>query len=179
MAIREAAVSGATRSYRYPVLTLPNEIVGEIFAHVLPIHRAPSVQTPPLRGSDSPTLLAQICRQWRDLALENPALWRALSLNDASIPSEHQAHLCTLWLSMSRCPLSLDIDEDLDALGPLWATELLSALVPHRARWEHLNLYLSLSRLDTIEGPMPLLQSLDLYTWGPPKSRFCRRHCYT
>jgi hypothetical protein len=68
---------------------------------------------------------------------------------------------------MSRCcPLSLDIDEDLDALGPLCATELLSALVPHRARWEHLNLYLSLSRLDTIEGPMPLLQSLDLYTWA-------------
>ncbi|KAJ7769247.1 hypothetical protein B0H14DRAFT_2967785 [Mycena olivaceomarginata] len=115
MAIREAAGSGATQSYRYPVLTLPNEIVGQIFAHVLPIHRAPSVQTPPLRGPDSPTLLAQICRQWRDVALETPALWRALSLNDASIPSEH---LCTLVEDVSllstfprhrrrsRCPRS-------------------------------------------------------------------------
>jgi disulfide oxidoreductase YuzD len=32
-------------SYRYPVLTLPNEIVGEIFVHVLPIYRVPHLST--------------------------------------------------------------------------------------------------------------------------------------
>jgi hypothetical protein len=46
-------------SYTYPVLTLPNEIVGEIFVHVLPAYPL----CPPLTGPDSPNSLAQICHE--------------------------------------------------------------------------------------------------------------------
>jgi hypothetical protein len=68
-------------------------------------------------------------------------------------------------LSRSRSyPLWLDLGgiviDSADHL--LCATELLAALVLHRARWEHLNIFLSLSRLSAIEGPMPLLRSLKL-----------------
>ncbi|KAJ7193872.1 hypothetical protein GGX14DRAFT_321653, partial [Mycena pura] len=53
----------------YPVLTLPTEIVSRIFIDCLPDHGrvCPSQRTP--------LLLAQICRCWRDIALETCELW--------------------------------------------------------------------------------------------------------
>ncbi|KAJ6483087.1 hypothetical protein C8R45DRAFT_787134, partial [Mycena sanguinolenta] len=58
-------------SYKYPVLTLPNEMVSEIFIHCMP----PYPQCPPLSGALSPTSLAHICRKWRAVALATPELW--------------------------------------------------------------------------------------------------------
>ncbi|KAJ7142886.1 hypothetical protein C8R44DRAFT_545707, partial [Mycena epipterygia] len=54
----------------YPVLTLPTEIMARIFVECLPSHGRvrPSVHMPPLT-------LAQICGQWRDIALSTPELW--------------------------------------------------------------------------------------------------------
>ncbi|KAJ7859481.1 hypothetical protein B0H14DRAFT_628418 [Mycena olivaceomarginata] len=144
-------------SYKYPVLTLPNEITIEIFMHFLPTYPL----CPPLIGLLSPTFLTQICRGWREIALGTAALWRAISLNDHRIPFERQAHLCNLWLSRSRSyPLSVDYN---NALIEAQATEILSTLVPQRARWEHIGLRFSISSLPIIEGPMPLLRNLNLY----------------
>ncbi|KAJ7727040.1 hypothetical protein B0H14DRAFT_2544248 [Mycena olivaceomarginata] len=152
-------------AYTYPILTLPNEITTEIFIHFLPNY--PSWEWPPLTGPDSPTLLAQICRKWRDIALATPALWRAISLSDSRIPSEHRVHLCNLWLSRSQCsPLSLEL-YGYHTIDPLRATELVSALVSHRPRWERLIVNdFSLSHLLVMDGPMPLLRTLELYTEG-------------
>ncbi|KAJ7641207.1 hypothetical protein FB45DRAFT_899649 [Roridomyces roridus] len=58
-------------AHRYPVLALPNEIVGEIFVHFLPLYP----DTPPLTGIYSPTTLTHICSQWREIALATPKLW--------------------------------------------------------------------------------------------------------
>ncbi|KAJ7728040.1 hypothetical protein B0H14DRAFT_2237452, partial [Mycena olivaceomarginata] len=58
-------------SYKYPVLTLPTEMVGEFFIHFLPIYPT----CPPLTGVLSPIILTQICRGWREIALASPALW--------------------------------------------------------------------------------------------------------
>ncbi|KAJ7356455.1 hypothetical protein DFH08DRAFT_849112 [Mycena albidolilacea] len=147
-------------AYTYPVLTLPNDITTEIFIHSLSNY--PS--WPPLTGPDSPTLLAQICREWRDIALATPALWRTISLSDSRIPFEHQVHLCNLWLSRSRCsPLSLELYGHV--VDPLRVTELVSALVSHRPRWERLVVHgLPRSPLFATDGPMPLLRTLELYT---------------
>ncbi|KAJ7858204.1 hypothetical protein B0H13DRAFT_1469952, partial [Mycena leptocephala] len=57
-------------AYVYPVLTLPVEIVSEIFINCLP----PYPKHPPKRSVLS-TLLGQICRTWREIALSTPALW--------------------------------------------------------------------------------------------------------
>jgi hypothetical protein len=67
-----------------------------------------------------------------------------------------------MWLSRSRCyPFFLSLDELAFSLSQ--AIDALSALVPHRARWQHLCLHsLSPSRLNTIHGLMPLLRTLDL-----------------
>jgi hypothetical protein len=43
-------------SYAYPVLTLPNEIVSDIFIQYLPVYPSP----PPMSGPLSPTLLSHI-----------------------------------------------------------------------------------------------------------------------
>ncbi|KAF8150414.1 hypothetical protein K438DRAFT_2027233 [Mycena galopus ATCC 62051] len=146
-------------SYQYPVLKLPNEIIVEIFVQFLPIYP----RCPPLIGRDSPALLTQICGQWREIALGTPTLWRAMSLvSSPSISFELKAHLVDTWLTRSRCcPLSIHFDKD-DINDELHASEILAAVVPHRTRWEYLDLDLSPSHIAIIQGPMPLLCRLDL-----------------
>ncbi|KAJ7820796.1 hypothetical protein B0H13DRAFT_2291934 [Mycena leptocephala] len=92
-------------SYKYSVLTLPNEIVSEIFMHFLPAYP----RFPPLTGILSPTILTQICRKWREIALGTPALWRIMS-DSADPPFNLLAHVFNIWLNRSRsCPLSLQL----------------------------------------------------------------------
>ncbi|KAJ6456180.1 hypothetical protein C8R45DRAFT_583350 [Mycena sanguinolenta] len=170
--IERAQVQERLDFYKYPVLTLPNEIVAEIFIHFLPNYP----HCPSLTGSYSPSLLTQICRKWRDIALETATLWRAICIGDMSlprslsgtivkIPFEQQAKLFNLWLSRSRiCLLSIKLDEFIDGFGitPEHAPKALSIVIPHRARWENLVLHLGAPHYGSIEGPMPLLRRLDL-----------------
>ncbi|KAJ6457004.1 hypothetical protein C8R47DRAFT_916465, partial [Mycena vitilis] len=54
----------------YPVLTLPPEIIAQIFVACLPDHG----RVRPSRDT-APILLAQICRQWRNIAISSSELW--------------------------------------------------------------------------------------------------------
>ncbi|KAJ7921737.1 hypothetical protein B0H13DRAFT_2414083 [Mycena leptocephala] len=159
-ALREEKTLAQERldSYKYPVLELPNEIVSDVFMHFLP----PYPLFPPLIGLLSPTLLTQICRRWREIALGTPALWRAISSYHESIhiPYDLVIHAFDTWLNRSGCcPVSLRLDANDSQID---VAEFLAILVPHRARWENLDLHLSLSHLPILDGPMPLLCSLDL-----------------
>ncbi|KAF7343919.1 F-box domain-containing protein [Mycena venus] len=139
-------------SYRYPVLTLPNEIVSEIFVQFLPLYPDP----PPFCGDGSPTTLTHICHKWREVALATPLLWRALAFSPYdTISVERQRYISEIWLKRSySCPLSIIIDN-------WWNIyEFPSELVPHCARWEHLKL--TGSNLPKIDGPMPLLRDLGI-----------------
>ncbi|KAK7048898.1 F-box domain-containing protein [Favolaschia claudopus] len=139
------------QSYKYPVLSLPNEVVCEIFVHTIPPY-----PEPPLPFSDcSPTVLTRICRQWRELAVETPRLWRTISLLNPrkSLEPQQAFRIASLWLKRSgSCPLSIRADD----LNPV-----LSVLLPERMRWEHLKLHVD-DPTDMQEGPFPLLRSLDL-----------------
>ncbi|KAF8211703.1 hypothetical protein K438DRAFT_56170 [Mycena galopus ATCC 62051] len=150
----QALVQNRLDSYMYPVLTLPNEIVSEIFIHFLPTYPLP----PPLTGIYSPTCLTQICRTWRKVALSTPALWRAIDLTDGRIPHERLEQLSDICLRRSGCcPLSLKLDGNT-------SPEMLPAVVAQRARWEHLTIQIRQSALLMIamDGPLPLLHHLDL-----------------
>ncbi|KAJ6459542.1 hypothetical protein C8R45DRAFT_1221298 [Mycena sanguinolenta] len=167
--VQQAQVQERLDSYKYPVLTLPNEITTEIFLRFLPTY-----YPAPLTGLDSPTVLTQICHQWRELALGLPILWQAMSLF-ANSPFEQQAPLLDLWLSSSKCcPLSIQID---DSHGDsLFAPAALSFVAPHRARWENLAVHASKLQLrKLLDGPMPLLRRLDLFVNDPgtPKLTNC------
>jgi hypothetical protein len=145
-------------SYKYPVLTLPNEIVSEIFIHFLPIYPL----CPPIRGPYSPTLLTRICHKWREIALANPLLWRAILLSN-DIPREHQFYMCETWVSRARaCPLSIHVDDNNDTIPVL---EDFTALF---TRCAHLKISLGGSDIPTIRGPTPFLRHLDFSLRYPP-----------
>ncbi|KAJ7744660.1 hypothetical protein B0H16DRAFT_1857475 [Mycena metata] len=140
----------------YPVLTLPTEITSGIFTHFLPLY--PSF--PPLTGLESPNLLTHICHDWREIALNTPRLWRAIPIFGRHAERGH-LELIRLWLQRSQpMPLSLRI------WSPYWplADSAITAIIPHRHRYAYLYLrFPHASAVAAIDGPMPLLQHLDLH----------------
>ncbi|KAJ7836587.1 hypothetical protein B0H14DRAFT_3704863, partial [Mycena olivaceomarginata] len=140
---------------------LPTEIVIEIFVQFLPGYP----RCPPSTGPFSPTLLTHICRRWREIALGVPTLWRAIPVSFYDIPLEKQNHISDFLRRSGSCPLSIQ-SYDLSLAVP--EPEVFAAIVPHRTRWEHLSMRLSLPELPTIEGPLPLLRHLDLWIGENP-----------
>ncbi|KAJ7741667.1 hypothetical protein B0H16DRAFT_1323725, partial [Mycena metata] len=133
--------------YQYPVLTLPTELVSEIFIHFLPDY--PS--SPPLRGTRSPNILAAICQKWRYIALSSPLLWRAISL-DYAPNAQGQLRMLETWLSRSgQCPLSLQTKK-----GDCISSEVLTLIFQYKPRWQHVKLMACASDLFStpIEGPL-------------------------
>ncbi|KAJ7653681.1 hypothetical protein DFH06DRAFT_1204464 [Mycena polygramma] len=158
-----ALVQARLDSFTYPVLTLPSEIMLEIFVHFLP----PRPLCPSLRGTESPIFLASICRKWREIALSTPTLWRAIPITLHATDTAFQRQHCMLeeWLERSRSgPLSIRIQSS-------WRSrprpgQPLILKVPsfgHRTRWEHLTLFLVDPDLVISDDPMPLLSHLDVY----------------
>ncbi|KAK6969174.1 hypothetical protein R3P38DRAFT_2588419 [Favolaschia claudopus] len=148
--------------YKYPVLSLPNETVAEIFLHFIPPYPDP----PPTMGLESPVVLTLICRQWRETALTTPALWPAIELtyfedHETARAKALAPYIAQLWLGRSgSLPLSVhysygnEASEDGDY-------PLLSTLVQYRSRWEHAGILLpNIPQINAIHGPMPLLRTL-------------------
>ncbi|KAJ7615617.1 hypothetical protein DFH06DRAFT_1108031 [Mycena polygramma] len=96
----------------YPVLSLPPEITARIFVECLPVHGRvqPSPTAPPL-------LLAQICRDWREIALHTCQLWSSVDVafayqprDSTEVPKEGAALTIETWLSRAKGqPLSLTV----------------------------------------------------------------------
>ncbi|KAJ7659293.1 hypothetical protein DFH06DRAFT_1327119 [Mycena polygramma] len=125
----QASVRERLDSYKYPVLTLPNEVASEIFVQFLP----PYPLCPLTYGPLSPEHLLLICKKWTEIALSTPALWRAMDLQDGV-----QSGRLNTWLRRSGgCPLSFSIQMEHPSNEDTAALELL---VPHRARWEYFEL---------------------------------------
>ncbi|KAJ7117203.1 hypothetical protein C8R43DRAFT_108380 [Mycena crocata] len=147
-------------TYKYPVLTLPNEIVSEIFTQFLP----PYPLCPPLTGRHSPIVFTQICRMWKEIALVTPALWRSITLPFRVRGSEDKTKFLTAWLARSRSlPLSIQMDTPSRNIPP----EDWELFIPYRLRWEFLNVCtreLLHSDLRVLESPMPQLCQLELST---------------
>ncbi|KAJ7206524.1 hypothetical protein GGX14DRAFT_637458 [Mycena pura] len=164
----EANIRERLSSYYDPASILPTEIVSEIFVHVLPAYPI----CPSRAGKSSPTQLTHVCRQWREIALSTPSLWRAImipfrhdmSWDLVSVPTSWDLDFVQTWLRRSgSCPLSLHMDEPPESA--VWsATRLFETIVSHRARWENLSLYLWNWCSDWLEiaGPMPLLREMKL-----------------
>jgi hypothetical protein len=140
-------------SYKYPVMNLPDEIVSEIFTHFLPIYPL----CPPLAGLLSPTALTHICHTWREIAQRTPQLWRAISLSFDGIPFRATAHISDVLSRSGCCPLSIFMDDYADS-----TSEVFTAVVAHRPRWEYLKLCVFSSDLSAIKGRLPLLRHVDL-----------------
>ncbi|KAJ7193874.1 hypothetical protein GGX14DRAFT_527763 [Mycena pura] len=114
----------------YPVLTLPNEIVSRIFVDCLPDHGR-------VRPSQT-ALLAQICRRWRDIALETCELWSSVDLTSTRHITDQ---FLLTWISRGKqYPLSWTLRAGFDrvcAFIPmiacrLWRLELCLAWTSYR-----------------------------------------------
>ncbi|KAJ7609218.1 hypothetical protein DFH06DRAFT_1346531 [Mycena polygramma] len=130
----------------YPVLSLPVEITSHIFLCCLPTHGC-VVPSP----SNVPLLLAQICRHWRDVALNTPQLWN-------SICGEHKIPPYALfrsWLTRAKgSSLSLGLAESVPA-----AT--FDLILSYAGQIQNLDLRLSTEDFHRLcSSPLPRLQRL-------------------
>ncbi|KAJ6450943.1 hypothetical protein C8R47DRAFT_1170615 [Mycena vitilis] len=138
-------------AYKYPVLTLPSEVVSEIFRHFLPPD-----SSPPLQGRFSPSILTKVCKTWERIADATPALWEPISFSGFCKGDLTQAHE---WLSKSGSrPLSLEFGGSF-----LNLSTVIPELVAERARWKRVDFDICSSFLSSMgNGPTPLLQHLEL-----------------
>ncbi|KAJ6536543.1 hypothetical protein DFH09DRAFT_1324579 [Mycena vulgaris] len=90
-----------------PILSLPPELICEIFLHCLPPQR--TLPSP----KDAPLLLAQVCRQWRGIALSLPVLWTSICVAvvlSADPRDELLSAVLDLWLERAgNCTLSVSM----------------------------------------------------------------------
>ncbi|KAJ7861811.1 hypothetical protein B0H14DRAFT_3615948 [Mycena olivaceomarginata] len=112
-----------------PVLLLPAEITAKIFRHCLPApttvksdpHKYPAWSS----RYQAPLLLAQICRQWRNVCLDTSELWTSIAFKEKGHPE-----LVDLWLSRAR-NRSLTIF----LRGPR-ARRLMPAILRYHSQWQ-------------------------------------------
>ncbi|KAF7359784.1 F-box domain-containing protein [Mycena venus] len=199
----------------YPVLTLPPEITGQFFLYCIPVpsspyahlsfawiryswedykQKLPQAAPPPW---DYP--LSQVCRSWRGIALDTPALWAAFPLKASSLRSHHPS--IESWLTRARdCPLtftwsSSDIGEhmqqvlysfqdtahwmgDVDLAMPIHEFEMMArSSVPwHFPVLQTLSLHVP-DWCYSLQSPpvrvsAPLLRDLSTYGWNPEACLF-------
>ncbi|KAF7366416.1 F-box domain-containing protein [Mycena sanguinolenta] len=135
----KAIVQERLDSYKYPVLTLPDELMSEIFDHFLPNYP----NCPPLVGALANHFDPHLSRT----ASNGSSHTRALESHRLS-----SCYYCAkprppffqirgdAWVSSSgSCPLSISIMLGMPYILPI----ILSTIVPHRVRWEHLKLDIS------------------------------------
>ncbi|KAJ7236191.1 hypothetical protein C8J57DRAFT_1571044 [Mycena rebaudengoi] len=108
----EAELEAGFALVTYPVLTLPVEITSSIFLHCLPSHGR-VIPSP----SSAPLLLAQICSQWREVALSTGELWSSLYVYSWH---DHGLHaLIKTWCSRAKAaPLFLGLAPDPESRPP-------------------------------------------------------------
>ncbi|KAJ7495466.1 hypothetical protein FB451DRAFT_1077110, partial [Mycena latifolia] len=134
-----------------PILSFPPEITTEIFLKCIPSDSA-SLPSP----ATAPLLLNQICRQWRQIALNAPDLWRSLAFADDS-----SVELLKIWLLRTGPrPLKCSFrSEDASRAGPMIETAML-----HSHHWQDLSFGLPLASIPrlNVHQPLPMLRSLSL-----------------
>ncbi|KAJ7337492.1 hypothetical protein DFH08DRAFT_876953 [Mycena albidolilacea] len=146
--------------YTYPVHTLPYEIVAHIFGHFLPVYPL----CPPAFGPLAPTTLAQICHRWREIALETPTLWRAISLYiKVNGPAQYRRNglrCLETWLRLSKsCPLSICL-QGMTSNHPENLVPFMVAISSECARWEYLTIGLAMKYRPFQECACGMLRSL-------------------
>ncbi|KAF7293066.1 Short-chain dehydrogenase/reductase family protein [Mycena indigotica] len=145
--------------YKYPVLTLPKEIISRIFTHFRSARRAP------LLGRYSPLVLAQICHHWREIALNTRTLWSSFIItllpHKSSTASMSTLKIVNLFLERSDpVPLSFALVCEGKHDSP-YVYMVMELLASHSSRWQHVSLCMHpMPHLNAIDGPMPLLHSL-------------------
>ncbi|KAF7345176.1 hypothetical protein MSAN_01893900 [Mycena sanguinolenta] len=164
-----------------PALRLPFELTSKTFCLCLPRHGRvrPRRNGPPLQ-------MAQVCRQWRDVALATPELWRSIDFEfsveelrydglptlfgqpEKEFMQWNPAAILDLWLTRSsQLPISVSM-----CCYDFLPSSMIPLLASHSRRWEHLELKLhrnDFRELAQTPGPFPLLRGLFIRVLGDPR----------
>ncbi|KAJ6597779.1 hypothetical protein DFH09DRAFT_84300 [Mycena vulgaris] len=141
----------------YPVLSLPPELTSIIFIHCIPTSGQLTCPSP----IEGPLLLAQICRPWREIAINTPELWQSIALIDT-----RSVDVLKTWFSRSgNHPLNFSIN----CVDQIHAASLLDACMLHARRWQDVDFALPVRALKRLDGAlqMPILRKLSLSLRGP------------
>lgn len=144
-------------------------MTAEIFSHFVARRR-------PIKmfGTQSPTLLAQVCRQWRDVATSFPRLWSSFQLHLAPQFVPQQLNSLRTWLQRSgACPLSICLAYKTteSQQNATYIEKVVQELVSHCDRWHSVELVVPFDVLHLIHGKMPLLQALKIGPSAVPESQ--------
>ncbi|KAJ6518203.1 hypothetical protein C8R47DRAFT_1189548 [Mycena vitilis] len=163
----QAILENHLQKYIYPVLTLPSEIVSEIFLQISDSDPSDS----PFDSADtslsrptSPLFLGHICGRWRDIALSTPSLWTTISLTTDIRNTNSRLQLLDIWLARSRqCPLFVTItDNNKSHNRASLVRRFIEAIVPHHKRLEVLRLKVGVYELPKFRTELPLLRILHI-----------------
>ncbi|KAJ3514751.1 hypothetical protein NLJ89_g2195 [Agrocybe chaxingu] len=136
-------------------LKLPAELWAEIFFFCLP---ADDFILP--HPSDAPLLLCQICRAWRDIALNTPHLWASLSIRRPT-----RKTCIKSWMDRSgEVPLSLEVSI-IHFMEPTFDSTVSRLILSTKDRWFRLRLDLSEHLMSAIiNHSFPMLHTIQ---FGP------------
>ncbi|KAK7036106.1 F-box domain-containing protein [Favolaschia claudopus] len=169
-ALRDEQATAQQRldSYIYPILTLPNEITAEIFLHFLPNYpKLPDIDHSRSHDAVLPIRLTHVCREWREVAITTPSLWKGLAIVEPRLLRKFEGRLALIetWLGRSGCcPLSIDIMM-ITGRRNYFVQNTFSVILPSLARLERLRLVLyHFQSVPHISLPMPSLRTLELGT---------------
>ncbi|KAF7365216.1 F-box domain-containing protein [Mycena venus] len=164
------AVHEESDAITYPVLTLPVEIISQIFWWTLP-SGGPKLNSQLVE----PLSLGQICRIWRQIALSTPALWSTFHIELDHRFQEKYLFLTRTFLSRAASmPLSFSVKTEafMDDIGDV-ENIILHTLASHSQAWENINFTTSPKALDmlhTVRNQLPRLRTLELILDFPPES---------
>lgn len=149
------SLQAESNSIVYPILSLPTELTIEVFKKCLP---SDSLPTP--SPSTAPLLLTQICRQWREIALDAPDLWCALNF----VEDRSSVEMLKLWLSRAA---DLPLEYTLTCTEPPRAAAVVEASMLHAHHWQNVSFGLPLTHLPTLDirhTSFPMLRKFTVRT---------------
>ncbi|KAJ7644543.1 hypothetical protein FB45DRAFT_1053279 [Roridomyces roridus] len=147
----EETVERALAAIVYPVLTLPNDVVSEVFIQY--VNGLPK---------GSPLCLLWVCRSWREVALSTCRLWTRLwRFNSKS--NQHLVDALTLWLAQSGS-LPFDLGASLPPAPWDSADAFCRLLSQYSCRFRELHLSAWGPKPSQIHlvGSFPRLEKLDM-----------------
>ncbi|KAJ7153160.1 hypothetical protein C8R43DRAFT_950559 [Mycena crocata] len=150
-----------------PVYTLPVEMISKIFLHTLdlPSHDA---------GRPAPTLIVQVCHDWRNIALDLAPLWCSLHLSLDMYTNKRRASEADSLMGRSgSLPLCITLhpttSRNYDLLFSNRVRELQQFLIhlhPHLLRLERLDMGVTMTVSNVqrlMRHTMPILTHLTLW----------------
>ncbi|KAJ7282502.1 hypothetical protein C8J57DRAFT_1463193 [Mycena rebaudengoi] len=159
LAVEKKNVLECLDSIIYPILTLPPEIMSDIFLHYC-------------RGLERGQLqVASICKAWRAIALTTPALWSDFSPSWRA--NQNLPKLLQCWLPRAgSLPLTLGHIE----LGEFTHDAILASLALYSSQWMSLDLHAQSKPIsfpiDSICTPLSALIKLKIRTPCWPAGSF-------